>query len=321
MDLEFSDLRIFLYKNRNSDVFDAPYNLYVDMTFIEKNGNQTRFNPENQELLFCACLYRYHKKRGMESLVEVPLPYEIDPNLCFIEFYDQLSQYFKYPYPDSNLLDDNFYDKLIEEIKKVLTHDSNRGWTRIYSSKIEGNVDTSKESRKIYLSIDNKDLHEFALRLLEKCDDFGFHYEFRINADDNYRRADNVVIFTSDEDFPKYIRAIEEIKLESQDMDFGNAYMLSYPYNEYIGVVTKEKSNTYGSLSEVICDEICCIRNRKTKDSKNFFTSFEPFFGEVKNFLMQRFDDTIQFCNQYQEGIDEVMCVRKSGTGYDKKYN
>ena len=93
--------------------------------------------------------------------------------------------------------------------------------------------------------------------LLKKCDELGIKYDFKINADDSYRRADNVVIYTSDIDFLKYILALKSIKDEFPNIDFGNPPLLSYNYNEYIGVASIENCKSIYSHSEILCQEIC----------------------------------------------------------------
>ena len=303
MNLEFDRLRNFLYERRNTDIFENPYDLYKAFILVEKDGKQTKFDQNNQELLFCEGLYRYHKKYGIQSLVNVPLPYKIDPDMHFSDFCQKLTGYANTPY-----LEDNLYHKLIEKMKDMMGHDPDKGWTKVYSSRLEKDAGHEKETRRIYLSVDNKDLHEFALRLLVKCDELGIRYEFKINADDSYRRADNVVIYTSDEDFPKYITAIEEIKKDNPNIDFGSANMLAYPFNEYIGVVSKEEDGKGGSHSEIICDEICCLRNHDNLE-------FDSFYADVEKFMLQELDDTIQFCDQCRRKMNESRVMQEDSEG------
>ncbi len=294
MNTYFDKLEKFLYDNRNSDIFDNFEELYKAFIKVEKDGKQSKFNYDLQLLLFYKCAYLYNNKNGLQSISKIDLPFSIKQDISFEEFLVEIKKYLNIPYKNSVIQNDNFHDLVIRVImNKILKHDSMGGWTFINYSVIQGDNKRKEDiTKKIYLSIDNKDLHAFALQLLEKCNELGIKYEFKINADDDYRRADNVVIYTSDEDLSKYILLIEQIKDENPNIDYGNAHLLSYNYNEYIGIVPYEGNDSKISHSQNICNEICRLRNNED-------ISFEHFFENVKLVMLKELSDIIRFFDKY----------------------
>lgn len=294
MDAHFDKLEKFLYDNINSDIFGSPETLYKAFIKVEESGKQSRFNYDLQLLLFYKCAYLYNNKNGLQSISKIDLPFSIKQDISFDEFLVEIKEGLNIPLKNNIIQNDNFHDLIIRGfMKRILKHDSWGGWTFIEYSAIQGDNQKQEDiTKKIYLSIDNKDLHNFALLLLEKCSELGIKYEFKINADDDYRRADNVVIYTSDEDLPKYISLINKIKDENPNIDYGNAHLLAYNYNEYIAIASFEGSDSKISHSQNICSKICTLRNNED-------ISFEHFFENVKLVMLKEFSDIINFFDKY----------------------
>lgn len=289
--MEFNDLREKLYAIRNSNVLDDADDLYIELIRVEKNGRQSRFNELMQLNLFYECAYRYNREKGLQSLVKIKLPFEIDKNISFEKFCMEFEKYQETSIPNDLIENDDVKKLVLRAVtNRLLDHSDWGGWTFINYNTIEGEKSESTDlSKKIYISVDNKDLHEFAMLLLKECDERNIKYDFKINADDSYRRADNVVIYTSDEDFKKYINAIKKIKMQNPFIDFGKGHPLAYHYNDYIGVAPIEEKGSNNSYSENICDKIQELRYEEN-------ITFDEWFEKSKSFIVRQLADVESFC-------------------------
>lgn len=291
MEIVFSRLKDFLYERRNSDIFDSTGKLYKEIVSVQKEGEASSFYyPAQLEFLYRVA-YRCHKAQGLQSIVNISLPFDIASNISFSDFCLEMEKYQKEACPSEVVPDDTLHNRIIRGVNRSLKKPTNDGWAFLEKDKIEGSVSEESLDRKIYLSVDNKDLHSFASLLLDKCDNFGIQYQFKINADDTCRRADNVVIYTSDKDFLNYISAIKDIKQECPYIDFGQAHLLAYPYNDYIGVASIESDDSIISYSQNLCEEICRLRAEEE-------ISFDHFFQNVQSVMVEKMNDTITFCEK-----------------------
>lgn len=288
--MNFDKVKQFLYDQRNSDILDDSRVLYKEIVLVEKDKDASSFYYPAQLQLLYGIAYRYHKSKGLQSFLNSSLPFVIDSNISFSDFCVELEQYKNIPCSSDIVPGDNLYRRIMRGTNRSLHKLLSEGWDFVEKEKIEG-TKKNKLDKKIYLSIDNKDLHSFASLLLDKCDNKEIQYCFKINANDQYRRADNVVIYTSDKDFLDYVSIIDSIKEECPYMDFGEAHLLTYPYREYMGVAPIEKENTTYSYSSLLCEEICRLRSEEE-------ISFDHFFENVKSTMNECLSDTICFCEE-----------------------
>ncbi len=158
--------------------------------------------------LFYECAYRYNKTGNLKKYLK------ISSKCSFADFYNFM-QNLKNVSIRSAIPNDTAHNLIIRKIKRILKHDEIGRWTFIDFSVIQNEEKEDDSSLKIYLSIDNKNLHFFAITFLKLCEEIGIKYNFKINADDRYRRADNVVIYTNIAVFFQYIYVIESIKKQN----------------------------------------------------------------------------------------------------------
>lgn len=281
------NLKSFLWEYRDSNILTNPNKLYEAIIKVEKDGKQSKFDENAKLRLFYELAYRYNEAYGLQTNDKfMKLPFQMPQGISFREFYTGMYRYKQFTINNDIVKNDNFRDRILRGIMRLCRHREWGGWTYIDSSVLQKNC-THRIDKKIYLSVDNKDLHDFALILLEKCDKYGVRYDFKINADDSYRRVDNVVIYTSNDDLSKYIAIIKEIKKQNPSMDFGDAHPLTYHLNDYIGLASEENGAAI-SHSQMICEKICDIRRGARR--------FNPFFEDVEKAIHQATKEVREFC-------------------------
>jgi hypothetical protein len=312
MNDDFQSLKTFLRREVNGKAFDNSYNLYKAFIIAEKDGKQSKHDPSGYTKFIYECIYRYNKTHGIGNLINHgnKLPFLLERDISFEDFCNKMSEYNRIPFINDIIPNDNYRSFLARSMGWKLRTNGNSDWYSINSQTIDNRSLESKEySRKIYLSVDNKDLHNFSVELLDKCSELGIDYDFKINGQDAYRRYDNVVIYCSDSEFVKYIQAIEEIKSENTNMDFGEAHLLSYHYNEYIGVAPMEKKGSTESHSEQLCEKIYELREEAE--------DFEEFYKDVKNLISESLETTKEFCENIRN--KEFSDIKRETSNFEMK--
>ena len=117
-------------------------------------------------------------------------------------------------------------------------------------------VQESEETIKLYLSVDNSDIHYFANRLLYTSIDREYDdFDFKINNNQDINRSDNVVIYCTPENIGRYIQTVSEILEQSPDIKLNSPHVLGIPYDDkiYCGV---DHNNGTISHTEAICESI-----------------------------------------------------------------
>ena len=226
--------------------------LYEKINVIDKD--QTDFNQLYYDEIVYLSLFLFHLKYGIDKLSKNG----IIPNLIskvdsYESFKIELEKYKNIEF-HSDLLPDE--TNLFQEIwrlanYKLLSQDFS--WTKIYSSSIYGNA--IKEDGKIYISIDNKDLYQFACLLLTYCLKSGINdFEFKVNNDSSINRTDNVVIYFTYENLNKYLEIIERIKNDYPEMLINQCHILGEELSS--GVAIAKDYEDGSSFTEKICKAI-----------------------------------------------------------------
>lgn len=130
-------------------------------------------------------------------------------------------------------------DALIKKIKGILPD-----WIDLRGQ----NATPSENNLKLYLSVDNSDLHYFATRLISKSLDKDYNdIDFKINNDQTMNRRDNVVIYCNEKNFGKYISVVEEVLSETPDLKLNAPHLLATPYSEhiYVGIDPNDGKTSY----------------------------------------------------------------------------
>lgn len=292
MGYNFDRLHKFLFDNKNSDILEDDYRLYKSIVSVEKDGAQSSFDKKFYWDLFFNCAYQYHIRGGFDNC-KWSSYYNIKRDISFDDFRREFYNYSKVATPNAVIENDTMFDLFRRHFLRV-TGSNGDSWHYYDRAIIEGtNFEPDINTQKIYLSVDNKDLHNFALQLLNKCDDLGINYDFKINSDDSFRRCDNVVIYATDDEFSKYVLAIEAIKKENPNMDFGSGHILAYNYNDYISVAPCENISSKESHTSSICKEICDIYS----SDKNF----SRFCDKIDFLMSDKLHDTAIFCDNVRK--------------------
>jgi len=114
----------------------------------------------------------------------------------------------------------------------------NPDWIGISLPKNNLNTQSSDEQSKyikIYLSVDNNSLHQFANQFLLSCLEYGYSdFDFKINKKANVNRRDNVVIYCTDKNFRQYIDLVQEVIKNNPRIAFNQPHLLGIPYDEHV---------------------------------------------------------------------------------------
>lgn len=156
----------------------------------------------------------------------------------------------------------------IEELNKILEHGSllnpekvNKITQTILSSYPDWIGFSSKEVSgnhmlKIYLSVDNSDLHMFINKFLKACLEHEYDdYDFKINNKESINRRDNIVIYCNESNFGKYIALIEKVLTDNPDIKFNQSHLLGIRYNDQI-LCALEPDDGNTSYTDQLCQWI-----------------------------------------------------------------
>lgn len=122
---------------------------------------------------------------------------------------------------------------------------------------IRGTNATPEDNKlKLYISVDNSDIHYFANKLISKSLEREYDdLDFKINNDRTINRRDNVVIYCNAKTFGKYIEVVEEILQQNPDLKLNNPHLLSTQYSEHI-FVGMDPSDNKTSHTELISNAL-----------------------------------------------------------------
>lgn len=226
--------------------------LYEKINVIDKD--QTDFNQLYYNEIVYASLFLFHLKYGIDKLSKNGIiPKLISKADSYETFKFELEKYKNIEFHNDLLPDET---NLFQEIwrlanNKLLSQDFS--WTKIYSSSIYDNE--IKEDGKIYISIDNKDLYQFACLLLTNCLKSGIKdFEFKVNNDNSINRTDNVVVYFTYENLNKYLDIIEKLKKDYPEMLVNQCHILGEKLSD--GVVIAKDYADGSSFTEKICKAI-----------------------------------------------------------------
>ncbi len=121
-------------------------------------------------------------------------------------------------------------------------------------------IEREKGEVKLYLNV-GSDTYEVAMIFKEKCEQLGYNYMFKVMVGDNHEqdKLDKMCIYSSCEDFPKFVQIIREIIKEYPEFEFRKSSLLSGYIDGVIGVGTDHLSDNdevSNSYNHIMCD-IC----------------------------------------------------------------
>ena len=246
------------------DNFKGDYTeLYDEVTVVSHDMNQ--FDSDYYDEIVYVFLFMFNYKYGIDKLSKNG----IIPRLFGkVESYDEfkllLNKYKEIDFHNDLLPNEfNLFDEIwrLAEVK-LLNRDS---WTKIYASAItEREV---KEDGKLYVSVDNKDLYQFALKFFIRCLEKGIKdCEFKVNNDERVTRRDNVVIYFTKENLNLYLEAIREIIQEIPDIKINEGHLLGYEIEPGIAMARDYKDGN--SYTEKFCKAMIVLKEKRVPNQQ-----------------------------------------------------
>ncbi len=240
----------------NSSELD--YNdLYENIVVIKKD--KSNFDSESYNEIIYLQMYMYHLRYGINTLSKNGIILELFPkDISYEQFKIELKKYKDIKYVNKYLPDIN---NLFQEILRLTDYKilPRNYWTKIYSSLVSG--EEVEEVGKLYVSIDNSHLYQFACLLFVKCLDAGIYdYEFKVNNDEEINRTDNMVIYFTKENLKSYLNIIEELKQIFPNLNLNYSHILGEEISH--GVVIAKDYKDGRSFTEKVCNTILECRKR-----------------------------------------------------------
>lgn len=231
------------------------YDLYKKINVIDKKN--TNFDPTYYNELVYSCMFLYHLNFGIESLSKNGnVPKLFDKVDSYEEFKLLLNEYKKIEFHNKLLPGEtNMFQEVWRLAEyKILSKDA---WTKVYSSSIYKK--DVNEDGKLYISIDNRHLYQFACLLLTKCLKAKLNdFEFKVNNEPSINRRDNVVIYFTKDNLNKYLMVINQLLEECPNIQINESHILGYELEN--GVVVAKDYEDGSSFTEKVCDSIITLK-------------------------------------------------------------
>lgn len=291
------ELKEILLKNINN------YDIIFSMDTYLKQYKQplSKFNDMEYDNLKFYLMYQYHKCKNLSSLFTEPYVIEIlnriPTNLSQADFVNEINKLTKYNYNSSIDLCESVNRRFKNKVLKV------SGWLKLYSNNVIGSP-ISETTHRIYVAIDNAYLHKFSFLLVKYCELYNISYQFKINNVDEGNQYDNVVIYSNENELPKYIYVITEILNRISNIKVNKPCLIGYPYDNNI-VVAPYIDTEFESYSSIVSKNIAYYRDY-SEDRKDFFRN-------VENYLNDTLFSTKQLCEKIKQdrlSVDEIKRTR-----------
>lgn len=252
----------------NSSKLD--YNdIYDKVNVIKKK--KSNFNIESYNEIVYLQMYIYHLKNGINTLSKNGnIPVLIPKRISYEQFKIELEKYKNIEYKNEVISEiKNLFQEIIRLANFKLL---DKGyWTKIYSSSTS--YEEVKETGKLYVSIDNAYLYQFACLLFTNCLKNGiYNYEFKVNNDQEINRTDNLVIYFTEDNLNSYLSIINELKQTYPEFNFNYSHILGKELSDGVAIAKDYKDGS--SFTEKICSTILELR-KKGYDAETIVNSIE----------------------------------------------
>ena len=252
----------------NSSKLD--YNdIYDKVNVIKKK--KSNFNIESYNEIVYLQMYIYHLKNGINTLSKNGnIPELIPKRISYEQFKIELEKYKNIEYKNEVISEiKNLFQEIIRLANFKLL---DKGyWTTIYSSSTS--YEEVKETGKLYVSIDNAYLYQFACLLFTNCLKNGiYNYEFKVNNDQEINRTDNLVIYFTEDNLNSYLSIINELKQTYPEFNFNYSHILGKELSDGVAIAKDYKDGS--SFTEKICSTILELR-KKGYDAETIVNSIE----------------------------------------------
>ena len=252
----------------NSSKLD--YNdIYDKVNVIKKK--KSNFNIESYNEIVYLQMYIYHLKNGINTLSKNGnIPELIPKRISYEQFKIELEKYKNIEYKNEVISEiKNLFQEIIRLANFKLL---DKGyWTKIYSSSTS--YEEVKETGKLYVSIDNAYLYQFACLLFTNCLKNGiYNYEFKVNNDQEINRTDNLVIYFTEDNLNSYLSIINELKQTYPEFNFNYSHILGKELSDGVAIAKDYKDGS--RFTEKICSTILKKR-KKGYDAETIVNSIE----------------------------------------------
>ncbi len=252
----------------NSSKLD--YNdIYDKVNVIKKK--KSNFNIESYNEIVYLQMYIYNLKNGINTLSKNGnIPELIPKRISYEQFKIELEKYKNIEYKNEVISEiKNLFQEIIRLANFKLL---DKGyWTKIYSSSTS--YEEVKETGKLYVSIDNAYLYQFACLLFTNCLKNGiYNYEFKVNNDQEINRTDNLVIYFTEDNLNSYLSIINELKQTYPEFNFNYSHILGKELSDGVAIAKDYKDGS--SFTEKICSTILELR-KKGYDAETIVNSIE----------------------------------------------
>lgn len=252
----------------NSSKLD--YNdIYDKVNVIKKK--KSNFNIESYNEIVYLQMYIYHLKNGINTLSKNGnIPELIPKRISYEQFKIELEKYKNIEYKNEVISEiKNLFQEIIRLANFKLL--DKWYWTKIYSSSTS--YEEVKETGKLYVSIDNAYLYQFACLLFTNCLKNGiYNYEFKVNNDQEINRTDNLVIYFTEDNLNSYLSIINELKQTYPEFNFNYSHILGKELSDGVAIAKDYKDGS--SFTEKICSTILELR-KKGYDAETIVNSIE----------------------------------------------
>jgi len=258
--------------------------------FVEKNNNNSQKSISNEQNMVDII-----ENHGAESDLYDEVVYIKDKNSKFNnnEYRNLIATYMNKTNPDfrkkrSNLLKSKNITRVEDYIQFL--RESNMHWFQMESQGFE----QTGEHLKIYLSIDNSDLHLFSRLLLEELiDNNTGEYCFKIKAKDDRVRRDSFVLYCNEDNFTQFAEIIQKVIDNNPSIKFNDPNPLAIQYSDkiYCGF------DSYTSYTDRMCHAINELKNQG-KTTAEIIEGLETFRKNnmpegLKNILENNTDNQV----------------------------
>ena len=206
------DILAYAYSQRHSGIL-VFYSQLVKTT--EKEYTE-KYNPDEYDKFYATAFNKW--KKGIVSLTKEEFD-KLKERKIYDDRLIKLRNYLK-TVPDvataeeaRKIMNQNFDDDTLNSAMKDYCWDSmsrNTDWEYVVSGFLNGKRENEfLVTHRLYLNVESIDIHTVLNELIQKCDEHGIPYYFKI--DKRRERDDNLVVYSDTEKLPFYIKMLQEI--------------------------------------------------------------------------------------------------------------
>ena len=272
------DILAYAYSQRHSGILG----FYSQLVKTTEKEYTEKYNPDEYDKFYATAFNKW--KKGIVSLTKEEFE-KLKERKIYDDRLIKLRNYLK-TVPDvttaeeaRKIMNQDFNDDALNSAMKDYCWDSmgrNTDWEYVVSSFLNGNrINEFLVTHRLYLNVEPIDIHTVLNELIQKCDEHGIPYYFKI--DKSRERDDNLVVYSDTEKLPFYIKMLQEIAKKHPEVKARSKTppVLTGKIDGWIG---------YGSEPEVKNGKRSSFNLVRSKCIEQAFTDeFEKWFSLNKN--------------------------------------